>query len=220
MVVGMNLFRGKAANIIRVLLVNYPRTWTTRNLSTESGVALGWTSEVCTTLVRERFAIRESERGEIKLMEPIVLLKRWANYNNFTATNRFIDYYTREEDVSKLYNKFKSVNGPKYAFTGLAGALLVAPFVRPTNVHIYVKSDNDADQLAKNLDLMLVEENGNVKFVIAANGGVFYSSRQIDGLQVVSDVQLYVDLLNYPGRGEEAAGELLKIIEEKWRSED
>jgi hypothetical protein len=215
----LNLFGGKAADVIRVLLVNYPTTWTIRELSRESGVALGWTHEVCMTLIQERFAIRESERQEIKLMEPLALLKRWANNYNFTADNRFIDYYAGDEDVTKLLNRLGGVDGPKYAVTGLAGALLVAPFVRPTNVHIYVISEDDAGRWAKQLSLMPIEENGNVKFALAPSGGVFYGSQDADGVEVVSDVQLYIDLLNYPGRGEEAAREILKLIEKRWRSE-
>lgn len=215
----LNLFSGKAADIIRVLLVNHPMTWTIRGLSRESGAALGWTHEVCMALIQERFAIRESERQEIKLMEPLELLKRWAHNNNFTADNRFTDYYTGYEDVTKLLTRLRGVNGPKHAVTGLAGALLVAPFVRPTNVHIYVMREDDAGEWAKQLGLMPMEENGNVKFVIASSGGVFYGSQEADGVNIVSDVQLYVDLLNYPGRGEEAAGELLKVIEKRWRSE-
>jgi len=215
----LNLFGGKAADVIRVLLVNYPTTWTIRELSRESGVALGWTHEVCMTLIQERFAIRESERQEINLMEPLALLKRWANNYNFTAVNRFIDYYAGDEDVTKLLNRLGGVDGPKYAVTGLAGALLVAPFVRPTNVHIYVISEDDVGRWAKQLSLMPIEENGNVKFAIAPSGGVFYGSQDADGVEVVSDVQLYIDLLNYPGRGEEAAREILKLIEKRWRSE-
>ena len=216
---GLNLFSGKAADIIRVLLVNYPTTWALRGLSTESGTALGWTHEVCKALIQERFAIRESERQEIKLMDPLVLLKGWANNSNFTAYNRFIDYYSSDEDVTKLFNRLRGVTEPSYAVTGLAGALLVAPFVRPTNVHIYVKNEDDAKTWAKQLGLMLIEDNGNVKFAIASGRDVFYGSREVDGVKVVSDVQLYDDLLNYPGRGEEAAGELLKVIEKRWRSE-
>jgi hypothetical protein len=40
--------------------------------------------------------------------------------------------------------------------------------------------------------------------------GVFYGSRTIKGIRVVSDVQLYVDLVNYKGRGEESAKFLLE----------
>jgi len=62
-----------------------------------------------------------------------------------------------------------------------------------------------------------VEKSGNVKFAIAESPGVFYGAKEIDGVRVVSDVQLYVDLLNYPARGEEAAQAVLKVIEKRWK---
>lgn len=212
-----SLFASKAIDVIRALLVRYPKTWTMRDLAKESSVSLGQVFKVSKALINERLAIRSSARSGLRLMEPFSLLKRWAAINNFTARTRFIEYYSSEEDSSKFFERFKGKKGPEYALTGLAGALLVAPFVRPTNVHIYVKTEEDAKSWAKLLGLMPVEENGNVKFAIAKSKGVFYGASKINGVKVVSDVQLYVDLLNYPARGEEAASEVYKVMEKRWK---
>ena len=212
-----SLYAKKATDIIRVLLVTYPKTWTLRSLAKEASVSLGQAAKTSQTLINERLALRASPRSDLKLMAPRDLLRRWATINTFTANIRFIEYYTNEEDVSKFLEKLKDKNGPEYAITGLAGALLIAPFVRPTNVHIYVKTDDDAKDWAGLLGLMPIEENGNVKFAIAKSKGVFYGAKEVNGVKVVSDVQLYVDLLNYPARGEEAAGEVLKAIEKRWK---
>jgi hypothetical protein len=213
----ISLFASKAIDVIRVLLIDYPRVWALRDLAREAHVSLGEVFKVSKSLINERLAIRASARSGLKLMEPFSLLKKWAAINNFTARTRFIEYYSSEEDVSKFFERFKGKKGPEYALTGLAGALLVAPFVRPANIHIYVKTEEDAKSWAKLLDLMPVEENGNVKFAIVKGDGVFYGSHKIKGVNVVSDVQLYVDLLNYPARGEEAAGEIYKKIEKRWK---
>lgn len=212
----VNLFVGKASEIVRVLLVDYPRTWTLRSLASEAGVSLGWTSKVAQAMIRERIAVRGSERAELKVMSPFDLLRRWANYHNFVANTEFVEYYTSEEDISRFFDNLKGKDGSAYALTGLAGASLVAPFVRPTNIHIYLGSGEDAQKWAEVLGLSPIEENGNVKFAITEGRGVFYGSRAVGGVQVVSDVQLYVDLLNYPARGEEAASALYKKIEKQW----
>lgn len=211
------LFAGRSANILRVLLVSHPKTWDLRSLANEAKTSLSWTSEVAKTLIQERLALRESARSELKLMAPLDLLRRWAAVHNFAANTKFVEYYSKEEDISKFFDQFRGKTGPEYAVTGLAGALLVAPYVRPTNVHVYVKSVEDVKKWAELLGLMPVEDNGNVKFAIAEDAGVFYGSRDVGGLRVVSDVQLYVDLLNYPARGEEATQALLKVIENKWK---
>jgi hypothetical protein len=212
-----SLFATRAIDIIRVLLVDYPKRWALRDLSRAARVSVGQASKVSNALIRERLALRASPRADLILMEPSSLLRRWAAVNNFTAHTRFLDYYSSENDVSKFLEKLKNARGPDYALTGLAGALLVAPFVRPTNVHVYVNTEEDARKLAGSLGLMPVEGSGNVKFALAKSGGVFYGARAVDGVRVVSDVQLYVDLLNYPARGEEAAGEVYKLIEKRWK---
>jgi len=202
-------FEGKASDVVRVLLVNYPKTWALRDMAKEADVSLGWASKVSNALIRERLALRASARSELKLMTPLDLLKRWAAVNNFAANAKFAEYYSREEDASKFFSGFKGKKGPDYALTGLSGALLVAPFVRPTNAHVYVESEEDARKWAGLLGLTPVEENGNVKFAIAGSKSVFYGSKAVGGVRVVSDVQLFVDLLNYPARGAEAAEEVL-----------
>jgi hypothetical protein len=211
-----NLFAKKAADIIRVLLVHYPKTWTLRDLAKESGAALGYTSRVSKTLIRQRLALRASARSELKVMAPADLLKRWATFSNFVANTTFVEYYSHEEDIGKFLSMFKGRERMEYALTGLAGALLVEPFVRPTNTHIYIRKKSDAIQWANELGLMPIEENGNVKFAIAASDGIFYGAKEINGIRVVSDIQLYVDLYNYPARGREAADELFKKIEKHW----
>jgi len=71
-------------------------------------------------------------------------------------------------------------------------------------------------RVARELDLKPVPKGGNVKLVIPYDEGVFYGSQVVDGVTVVSDVQLYVDLYNYPSRGEEAAQYLYDRILRKW----
>ena len=212
-----NIFRGKAEDILRVLLVRYPKTWTLREICKEAGVSLRWASVVSRALINERIALRDTDGGGLKIMAPGDLLRRWANYHNFAANTRFLDYYIEEDDVSVLFSRFKDKQGPEYAFTCLAGALLAAPFVRPTNAHIYVRNEEGAKHWAEMLRLRPVEGNGNVRFAIAGDSDVFYGSYPIHGTRAVSDVQLYVDLLNYPGRGEEASGEILKKIKKQWK---
>jgi hypothetical protein len=211
-----NPLSGKAVDVDRVLLVRYPKRLTTRGLANESHTSVGEVSKVSRALIDQMLAIRESRHSALKLMDPSSLLTRLATIRNFVADTKFIEYYTPEDDISKFLSKLKEIHGPKYAVTGLAAALLIAPFVRPTNVHIYVKTEDDARELAHRLDLMPVEKNGNVKFAIAEGGGVFYGGLDIDGVNLVSPQQLYLDLRNYPARGEEAANEVYKVIAHNW----
>ncbi len=149
------------ARVFRVILTGYPKAWRLRDLSAEAGVSLRWAGVVANALIRERLAARESSRSEIKLMSPYDLLRRWANFHNFVANTEFLEYYTREKDVSRFLDSFKGKSGPEYAVTGLAGALKVAPYVRPANVHVYVRKEEDAEKWAMLLKLMPIEDAEN-----------------------------------------------------------
>jgi hypothetical protein len=39
----------------------------------------------------------------------------------------------------------------------------------------------------------------------------------VKGVKVVSNVQLFVDLYNFPARGEEASSQILEVILKEWR---
>ena len=57
------------------------------------------------------------------------------------------------------------------------------------------------EQIPDNLPgLFPVESDGNVILYIPQNVGFFFGGNEVDGLPVVSDVQLYLDLKRMPGR--------------------
>ena len=55
------------------------------------------------------------------------------------------------------------------------------------------------------LGLFPVESDGNVVLYIPQNAGFLYGGNEVDGLPVVSDVQLYLDLKRMPGRNQDQA---------------
>lgn len=55
------------------------------------------------------------------------------------------------------------------------------------------------------LDLHIVEFGGNVHLLQPYDEGVFYQLRKPEGIAVVGNIQLYLDLYNYPARGREQA---------------
>ena len=126
-----------------------------------------------------------------------------------------MDYYTFEKEVDQFLGRISALD-LKYALSGLAAAWLVAPYVRPVDVHLYIPSENMAAILAEKLELNPTPRSGNVKFVVPYDEGVFYGVHEVKGVKVVSNVQLYVDLYNFPARGEEAASQLLEVMLKEW----
>ena len=212
-----NIFSKKASRVIRVLLVNGDKKWTIEELSAESKVSLGYTHAVISTLLEQDHVHRDNSY-RIIISNPGTLIKRWASFNQYTSMNTFLRYHTFEGNIDKFLRKYGEEDKKRYAFTVLAGAHLAAPYVRPTNIHFYIKDRGDSNYFVTKLDLRPVETGGNVSMVLPYDEGVFYETQEIDGLNVVSNVQLYVDLLNFPARGEEAAERVISILEKEWKN--
>ena len=219
-----NIFEPKATRVLRALLTDPQRNWTIRGLAEEVKISAGYAHAAVSTLIDLGYVAR-TETYKIKMVNPTVLLRRWAAYHQYDKVNIFLEYYTFEREIDRFIHQLSTVNSASYALTALAGAFLIAPHVRPVDVHMYVHGKEDATAITKVLSLQPIPRGGNVKFVIPYDEGVFYGQQRVNlstsdqaesGVNVVSNVQLFVDLYNYPARGLEAAEHLYERIVEKW----
>ncbi len=200
--------------MVRVLLTNPSRRWRIAALAKEAEISLGWSHAVVSTLQEQNYIVRD-EHYYVKVADPIRLLKRWAASYSFLSQSKFEGFHTFEQQLEPFLNQLKKVKA-SYALTGLSGAWLVAPYVRPVSVDVYVGDTTKTNEFVRTLKLRPIERGGDVRLVFPYDRGVFYGARNIDRLRVVSDIQLYVDLVNYPTRGEEASTQILDSIQEKW----
>lgn len=211
-----NIFEPKASRVVRCLLVNVGREWTVREIAKDADTSVGYTHAVLATLMETGY-IERNKRHKLVLLNPATLLRRWAAFHQYNHNNQFLEYYTFEKEIDTFLTTLKEkLKNEKYAATSLAGAWLASPYVRPIDVHLYIENRKKAKSLSQLLNIKLTAGVGNVRMVIPYDKGVFYGSRLIRGVRVVSNVQLFVDLFNYPARGEEAAQHLYTIIEKKW----
>ncbi|GFP21175.1 hypothetical protein HKBW3S06_00401 [Candidatus Hakubella thermalkaliphila] len=197
------LFSPVSSRVIRVMLENSKEVWTLRALSTEAEASLKQTYLVTNTLDEEGFV--DKKRGAITLTRPGELLDLWASSYNITI-NEIQTFYSFEKNPTSLMKKASALareKGLKYAFTLHAGASLVAPFVRFTDVHFYLAGSRGF--WVKELDLRPVEYGGSVHLIIPYDKGVFYNRQIVGDMVTVSNTQLYLDLHNYPARGKEQA---------------
>jgi hypothetical protein len=75
----------------------------------------------------------------------------------------------------------------------------------------------EVEAIGMDLGLKPVDSGPNVALLTPFDEGVLMDVREVDGLMVVSDIQLYLDLIGYEARGEEAAEFLLQeILEPRW----
>lgn len=197
----------KATRVVRALLSRPDELAKISNLAKTCEMSPAGVYLVAELLENKGYVAREKDRS-IKVTEPGRLIRDWAENWSIerNGISRYFSFGRGSKDViAELANTAKE-QGVEYALTGLAGAYFVAPFVRSDEVWSYVK--RDAERLVKALDLRPVSSGANVVLLSPYDSGVFQGAREISGVRVVSDVQLYVDLLKFPGRGREQAEEL------------
>jgi len=205
------LFSPVATRIIRSLLSEPAGQWTIQSLSEKSEVSLGYAHRIVEKLIDKKFLERNKDYKLI-FIDKSGLLDSWRDSYTF-KNNKIYSYYTFEKNKNSLFNEIKKTSqliGSQYALTLHSGASLIAPYVRYTDVHLYIK--NDMDKWVQKLDLRPVESGANIYFIEPYDKGVMQNLQTIKGNQIVSNIQLYLDLYSYPKRGREQAE---KIREEK-----
>jgi len=109
--------------------------------------------------------------------DPVKLIQRWAAYHNYMFMNIFLRYHTFEKSIEVFLLNMKEVNDLEYALTVLAGAHMIAPYVRPTTVHFYIEEEKKAETWVELLNLRPVEKGGNVSMVLSYDeGGLLWSN--------------------------------------------
>lgn len=201
-----SLFSPISSRIIRVLLEEPKRSWRLSELARVSQVSLGQSSGVTRRLMDEEYVTKEADGLRVK--QPAKLLEAWREQNPMRL-NDSVAYYSFEQQPERLMTtvaQLARANRWPYAMTSFAAASLIAPFVRGIVTTSWYVSDGAAvETWVKALDLRPAESGANVLLLVPYNSGVFYRSREINGITVVGNVQLYLDLSSSPSRGMEQA---------------
>lgn len=209
-----SLYSPKAERILRVLLNRPKKAWKTKNLAEEAEVSFGQVANV-KKLLLDREWIVVTESGFV-LTEPELLLQEWKENHSYRKS-KIYDFYSLKNipQIETDISEYCQFNNMRYAFTGFSGAVRFAPSVRYNRTTAYIE-DIDEDMKTE-LSLKEVDSGANVSLLVPYDDGVFYDSQDIKGLKVVSPVQLYLDVIGFRGRGEEAAQALLEqTMRSKW----
>jgi hypothetical protein len=197
-----SLFADKSSRILRVLLTSPERSWTVQDLSAEAGVSIGLTSRVKQRLID--FELIPETKGGIKLSKPGELLNQWSKAYSYDK-NEITKYYSSSEplEIEKRIASFAASKGTPYQLTMFSGAARIAPFVRYKFAAFYFSGS--MLELERELALNLTDSGANVWVFRPFDDGVYYGMQNRDGTSIASNVQLYLDLINYKGRGQEQA---------------
>jgi len=214
-----SLYSPKAERVLRVLLAAGRRSWRMQELADEANVSLGQAANVKKILSNREWAEAVAGGFRLRSLDDGVLpiLTEWIE-NYRVERNDAREYYSLKpvpQTEAELVDASRRIKA-RLAFTGFSGAVRFAPAVRYQRVTAYVLGDLPA--LADRLGLKPVSSGANVTLAEPSDEGVFYGMKQVEGAPVVGPVQLYLDLMQNKGRGEEAASAILEeVIKPLWR---
>ena len=230
-----SLYSPKAERVLRVLLGAGKRSWRMQELANEANVSLGQVANVKKLLADREWiqqvgtlqAMRGASAADyqekigfrLRSLDEAVLpmLREWSqNYRiERSAASEYDSLKPIPQTEAELVASSRRTKA-KLAFSGFSGAVRFAPAVRYQRVTAYVLGD--LPELSDQLGLKPVSSGANVTLVEPYDEGVFYGTREVEGAPIVSPVQLYLDLAQTKGRGEEAASAILQeVIRPLWR---
>ena len=204
-------FALKSSRIARALLGSPKRGWQLQELADEAQVSLGLVAKVKGALLEQAF-VEERDR-RLHLRDPKGLLEAWASAYKSSGERSPVYVMQKAGEAERSIARWCAKNAVRFALTELAGAWRLAPSVRYQQSTIYVEGKDDTDvvnDMVQGIGAKRVDTGANVVLAVPEDPFVLYQSRTIDGIAVVSPLQLYLDLRKQPGRGEEAAQEILK----------
>lgn len=210
-----NVYKGRSAQVLHVLLVEEGRRWHVSELAREAGVSPYTAHQVFTFLEKQLWVEREGKGPESVrvLREPTMLLDAWAE--KYTLKQyEFRNYYRWSQSFGSLRQEVcgeMESREIEYALTLSSGAASVAPFATSVDrLHIIVPAAAKLDGVVEATGLKPAEDGANVTLMVARQRAPLMLRRRVDGICVASDVQLYLDLQSWPARGKEQAEYLRK----------
>ncbi|MBN1766020.1 MAG: hypothetical protein JW860_12230 [Sedimentisphaerales bacterium] len=216
-----NIFADKATLVLREMLARPDRKWVTRDFISQCGISLGLAQGVLETM-SQRGYVERIKKGPVSysiLADKDRVLEDWREEYRF-GFNRIETYYSPDKNI---WPRIKTcLKGKSYAFTLHSGANLITSFVLTDHVYFYF-SPQDREReildLRQQLDLKELVSGGNIHIIRPYYKNSVYSGFQnIKGYQVVSSLQLYLDLYHFQPRGREHAEYLKHLFEEEGKS--
>ncbi len=198
------LFTARASRILRTLLEDPGKAWTLQALARTAGVSVGLAHRMSKALEEHLFA--EKRRARFALRDPGGLLDAWRSFYTGQRTRWQRYYWPTAQDIHAGMQVIAKSAGDveiRYAFTGPAAASLLVPYLLVSGIHCYIEALKPG--LLDALKAGPVASGGNLWFNVMQREDIFLGSHLIDGLHVVGDVQMYLDLCSLGSRGAEAA---------------
>jgi DNA-binding HxlR family transcriptional regulator len=207
----LDLFSLKTSRLVRALLAQRDHVWTQAELTARTSLSRGLVSQALAELTEEDLVVRTAAPtretpARYRLEAFDRLLDAWKTADKWTERTEVREYSVLTGDVTELAGTVRDILRDKTGevrgvFTQWFAAHLRQPYTDSPVVSVYVKRDTE---------LVLpfarrVTHGGNLWLVVPADDGVWQETQEVQGFPLVSDIQIYLDLLQVGQRGPEQA---------------
>lgn len=209
-----NIFVGKSARIIRALLSDRERIWTQAEIVPRSKASSGLVSRIVQHLINQGFAEIFSQgfarARQIRLRDWQGLLDAWVDTDRFphrTRTTVYAGFFGPPQELAYRMQEWAATERVPLAFTQWIAAWIRHPYTVPAVCSAYVERLPDTATQEK-LGLRPVTEGGKLWLHVPDDEGILAETQTRNGLKLVTDAQIYLDLQSTGLRGPEAAAAL------------
>jgi hypothetical protein len=209
-------FAPKSNRLLRTLLARRDEIWTQATLSERSGLSRGLVSRLMGALEADGYlkavtAATRQQAGTWRLMDFDRLLDAWRERDDWVARTQVQEYSVLTGDVHELAGEVRTqlqgeLGTGGLAFTQWFAARLKQPYTDSPVVSVYVRQPVEPGlRFARPVSF-----GGNLWLISPKDDGVFRETQTVAGFPLVSDAQIYLDLLQVSQRGPEQAEVLRK----------
>ena len=213
-----NVFADKASFVLRRMLREPGRRWVLRDFVTDPGISLGLAQAVLEAVESRGYGERTKKgaRSFTILTNSDLLLSDWTKAYSFERNAMTTFYFSGSDVLRRIKTALKDL---PYALTLHAGANFLTSWVQTDQVYLYLNPgvwDEALIKVRRLLGLRQLVSGGNFHIIRPFyKNSVFYNARDIQGIRVVSNLQLYLDLITFRPRGFEHAERLREFVKER-----
>ena len=211
-----SLYETRSSRVLRALLFDPNLTWKLTDLSEAAGVSIGQVFNVKKALIDREWAV--FDKDGLKPTQPERILLDWGKHYSCSKNTLYYFHSTKTpEEREKRLADASSETGQRYALTSFSASARLASTGRHTGVYAYI--EDDVKRAADLLQLQPADSDPNVVLMLPHDEGVFFGMREIGGMNVVSPIQAYLDLVGLDGKGDVEAEILFsQVIQKGWQS--
>lgn len=199
---GSRFFAPKSSRLARTLLHSPERTWRQSDLAGTTGLSQGLLSRLLNHAARQGWV--EGRRGDWKLAGLSALLDAWQREDDFSKRVILRQYSTLETNRHSTARQLIERWQGELAFTQWFAASLRHPYADVAIVSAYRREFPAPEELA-DLGFREVDSGGRVFILIPRDDGVFRNIQLVEGIPLVTDAQIYLDLIHAGLRGPDQA---------------